>query len=93
MKQIDGITPKTTESPMPGMPMPAAEKLPRMSSGKKGRPRKVESRPYEGLFEASLKLDDGPTMWRITDLRAKVSGGDRTWTERAQCLVCGTKID
>ncbi|KAM4059486.1 ebs-bah-phd domain-containing protein [Hirsutella rhossiliensis] len=94
IKQIDGITPKTTESPVPGTPAPAVEKLPRLSSGKKGRPRKAtESRPYEGLFEASLKLDDGPTMWRITNLRANVSGGDRTWSERAQCLICGTKID
>lgn len=93
-KQLDAITPKTTESPAAGTPTPAAEKPPRRSTSKKGRPRKAaESRPYEGLFEASLKLDDGPTTWQITDLRANVWGGDRTWNERAQCLICGAKVD
>ncbi|KND90275.1 hypothetical protein TOPH_05085 [Tolypocladium ophioglossoides CBS 100239] len=95
VKQIDGITPKTTESPAPGTPanVNTAERLPRPSSVKKGRPKKsAESKPYEGLFDASLKLDDGPTAWQITDLR-DVSGGDRTWTESAKCLLCGIKID
>ncbi|PHH87753.1 hypothetical protein CDD83_8452 [Cordyceps sp. RAO-2017] len=93
-KQIDGITPKTTESPIPGTPAPVADKLPKSSTAKRGRMRKgAESKPYEGLFEATIKLDDGPTVWRVTDLRANVSGGDRTWAERARCLVCGTTID
>lgn len=93
-KQLDGITPKTTESPAPGTPTPLAERPSRWSSSKKGRSRKAaESRPYEGLFGASLKLDDGPTVWVITDLRTNVAGGDGSWTERARCLICGTEID
>lgn len=93
LKQIDGITPKTTESP--GTPTPtASERQSRASSVKRGRPRKApESKPYLGLFDAALKLDEGPTVWRITDLRANVSGGDCTWTESAYCLICSTKID
>lgn len=96
VKQIDGITPKTTESPAPGTPanVNAVEKPSRTSSVKRGRSKKsLESKPYEGLFEASLKLDDGPTAWQVTDLRKDVSGGDRTWTESAKCLFCGIKID
>ncbi|KAJ6445678.1 ebs-bah-phd domain-containing protein [Purpureocillium lavendulum] len=95
-KQLDGITPKATESPAPGTPSAAAvEKPSRSSSVKKSRGRKsvAETKPYEGLFEAKLKLDDGPTTWQITDLRQGVTGGDRTWTEPARCLVCGVKID
>ncbi|RDA93146.1 hypothetical protein CP533_4095, partial [Ophiocordyceps camponoti-saundersi (nom. inval.)] len=100
VKQMDGITPKTTESPMAGSPAvtaaaaSASEKPSRSSSVKKGRSRKAaDSKPYEGLFEATLKLDEGPTHWRIKDLRANVSTKCRNWTERAQCLVCGTVID
>ncbi|GJN72996.1 ebs-bah-phd domain-containing protein [Purpureocillium lilacinum] len=95
-KQLDGITPKATESPAPGTPIAATiEKPSRSSSVKRGRGKKaaVESKPYEGLFEAELILDNGPTAWQITDLRQGVTGGDRTWTQPATCLVCGTKID
>ncbi|RDA82488.1 hypothetical protein CP532_2312 [Ophiocordyceps camponoti-leonardi (nom. inval.)] len=97
VKQMDGITPKTTESPMTGSPAvtaAASEKPSRSSSVKKARSRKAaDSKPYEGLFEATLKLDEGPTHWRIKDLRTNVSTKCRSWTERAQCLVCGTAID
>ncbi|KJZ76597.1 hypothetical protein HIM_03933 [Hirsutella minnesotensis 3608] len=94
VKEVDGLTPKMTESPIPGTPNPVPEKISRSSSVKKGRSKKsADTKPYEGLFEASLKLDEGPTVWRITDLRPNVSGGDRSWTERAVCLICNAKID
>lgn len=49
--------------------------------------------PYRGLFEASLRLDDGPTTWRIRDLRSDVKGGEKMWLEEAFCFFCSKKID
>ncbi|PWI64528.1 hypothetical protein PCL_09577 [Purpureocillium lilacinum] len=49
-------------------------------------------RAYEGLFEARLDLQSVPTVWEVRDLRSDVSGGDRTWTENVNCLVCGSII-
>ncbi|KNB13663.1 hypothetical protein FOXG_14111 [Fusarium oxysporum f. sp. lycopersici 4287] len=58
------------------------------------RKKKIaDSKPYQGLFEANLKMQDGPTAWEIRDLRENVTGGDRTWTEEASCLECGANID
>ncbi|KAF5670770.1 hypothetical protein FCIRC_8866 [Fusarium circinatum] len=63
-------------------------------SVKKGRKKEISnSRPYIGLFEASLELQDGPTTWRINDLRENVTGDDKTWAEKALCLLCGAGID
>ncbi|EXK26396.1 hypothetical protein FOMG_17010 [Fusarium oxysporum f. sp. melonis 26406] len=63
-------------------------------SAKGGRKKKIaDSKPYQGLFEANLKLQDGPTAWEIRDLRENVTGGDKTWTEKASCLECGANID
>lgn len=55
-------------------------------------PSKTSGKPYEGLFEAALLLDVSPPMLEITDLRANVHGGEKTWQERIKCLVCGTEI-
>ncbi|PHH65457.1 hypothetical protein CDD81_2237 [Ophiocordyceps australis] len=93
LKQIDGITPKTTESPAPTLSAPVTDKPSRSSSIKKGRARRTTDKPYEGLFEATLKLDEGPTTWCIKDVRSHVPGDDRTWTENANCLICGHRID
>lgn len=50
--------------------------------------------PYRGLFEATLRLDDGPTAWRIRDLRTTVEeAGVKTWLEQAHCLFCSRLID
>ncbi|EXL65211.1 hypothetical protein FOPG_18555 [Fusarium oxysporum f. sp. conglutinans race 2 54008] len=58
------------------------------------RKKKIaDSKPYQGLFEANLKMQDGPTAWEIRDLRENVTGGDKTWTEEASCLECGANID
>ncbi|KAM6514290.1 hypothetical protein FALCPG4_015441 [Fusarium falciforme] len=78
MKQIDGNTPRTTESPAPETPLPAAEQTSRLSLVKKGCPKAAEGKPYEDLGEATLKLAVDPTVLQIRDLRPSVSGGDRT---------------
>ncbi|KAM0332124.1 hypothetical protein ACHAQA_002396 [Verticillium albo-atrum] len=53
--------------------------------------RKVNgAKPYEGLFEATLKVAEN--LVEITDLRDKVTGGAKVWTEPLVCLVCGTTI-
>lgn len=92
-KRSDVITPSTTMSPTPGMSAPAAKQPSRSPPTQKCHPKKVVGRkPYEGLFEAALQLDNGPTVWQITDLR-NGSGSDDTWTERAQCLVCRSEIE
>ncbi|KAK4116476.1 hypothetical protein N656DRAFT_794782 [Canariomyces notabilis] len=66
-----------------------------------GRPRKKGSeangesaRPWEGLFEASLKMMDiGPPLIEFKDLREGIVGGEKTWTEPVKCLLCGTKVN
>jgi hypothetical protein len=63
-------------------------------SAKRGRKKKIaDSKPYLGLFEANLKMQDGPTAWEIRDLRENVRGGDKIWAEKASCLECGANID
>lgn len=64
---------------------PAAER----GSVKKG----AKKEPYRGLFEATIRLNDGPTVWQIKDLRFNVSGGSKTWLEQAFCLFCSKAID
>ncbi|KAI1637933.1 hypothetical protein F4809DRAFT_640041 [Biscogniauxia mediterranea] len=67
-------------------------------SKSRGRPRKSEpndpnaSKPYEGLFKAVIINDAGPPLVEITDLRDNVTGGEKTWTEPLNCLLCGEKI-
>ncbi|KAL6405846.1 hypothetical protein AUP68_10985 [Ilyonectria robusta] len=62
-------------------------------TAKKSRKKNTDSRPYIGLFEATLKLDDGPTTWAIHDLRENVSGDEKIWNEQVHCLLCGVAID
>jgi hypothetical protein len=50
------------------------------------------SKPYLGLFSASILADATPPTIEITDLRDDVTGGDKVWTEQLSCLVCGTPI-
>ncbi|KAF4978058.1 hypothetical protein FZEAL_5523 [Fusarium zealandicum] len=93
-------TPRNTDTPTPG-PTPSRGSAQKgtiqastKSSAKKGRKKKaIDFKPYEGLFEASLKMNDGPTVWEIRDLRENVTGGDKTWTENAYCLLCSAVID
>lgn len=70
---------------------------------KPGRPRKKavdspaitdsKAKPYEGLFEATVRMDLSPPVLEITDLREGVEGGEKTWQEEINCLVCGTRIN
>lgn len=68
----------------------------RLKGGKaasaKKRRGKNDDKPYQGLFQASLVLSEGPIFWEITDLRPNIKGGERIWKERANCLVCNTTI-
>lgn len=66
-----------------------AQPRPEKSITKKG-PRKE---PYRGLFDASIRLDNGPTTWEVKDLRGNVESGVKTWLEKAHCLFCDQTID
>lgn len=90
--KADGETPKPTETPTP-VPQAAPVEVPtKLSSEKKNR-RKSTSKPWQGLFDATLKMNEGATHWVIEDLRKGIVGGDSTWTETADCLMCGVAID
>ena len=65
---------------------------------KKGRRRKPEaggssaSKPYLGRFEAVIRDDLSPPSVEIKDLREGVEGGEKSWTEPINCLVCHKAI-
>ncbi|KAG5999298.1 hypothetical protein E4U43_002159 [Claviceps pusilla] len=84
-----------TQTPTPGPPNSASQRSVKWpSTTKKSRGKKMaEEKPYQGLFQATLRMKEGPMAWEITDLRPNIKGGDRTWTERAACLVCKHLID
>ncbi|KAH7303006.1 hypothetical protein B0I35DRAFT_365619, partial [Stachybotrys elegans] len=94
VKQADGGTPRTAQTPTPG-PVATLVETPTKPVVEKKRRKKKNSdyKPYQGLFEASLKMNDGPTIWEIKDLRENVSGGEKTWTEQVRCLVCSKTIE
>jgi len=56
------------------------------------QPNKTEKNDCEGIFEANLKMNDGPTAWELRDLRLGESGRLSSWTEDARCLCCGATI-
>ncbi|KAF5694449.1 hypothetical protein FDENT_1178 [Fusarium denticulatum] len=76
--------------------IPSSSTTTALVKGPAKRSRKTniaDFKPYIGLFEASVKMQNGPTAWEINDLRDNVIGSDRTWTENARCLLCGAIID
>lgn len=91
-------TPQNTETPTPG-PTPmsntdaAGRSASKKSRSKKKNPSPSDYKPYQGLFTATLKMNEGPTVWEIVDLRDKVTGGVKAWSEKAQCLMCGSTIE
>ncbi|KAF9769327.1 hypothetical protein IL306_013268, partial [Fusarium sp. DS 682] len=90
-RETHGETGTPTRGPTPSRSIVNASAK---GSAKKGRKKKTgDSKPYLGLFEATLKMQDGPTAWEIRDLRENVTGGDEAWTEKAHCLLCGSTID
>lgn len=79
-------------------PLKAAQTKP--VSTKKGKSRKkgsealgVAGKPYQGLFEVSLRMDMSPPTLEFKDLREGVVGGERSWTEPIKCLMCGAPIN
>ena len=62
---------------------------------KKGLKANGESAwPWDGLFGAALKMADiGPPLIEFKDLREGVVSGEKTWTERVKCLLCGNQVN
>jgi hypothetical protein len=91
------VTSENTIADTTGKPATAGESTPGRKLGrplKKGSKANGESaRPWEGLFEAALKTADvGPPLIEFKDLREGVVGGEKTWTERVKCLLCGNQV-
>jgi len=61
---------------------------------KKKQKQKKGAKPYEGIFEASIKTDEDTAVLqiRITDLRATADEDKKTWVEDVSCLKCGSKV-
>jgi hypothetical protein len=95
VKEIVPETPLVTGNSTP-RPTPSKSIIatPAKRSAKNDNKKKMGSfKPYAGLFEANLRMQDGPTVWEIRDLRESVTGGEKTWTEKVHCLICGAVID
>jgi hypothetical protein len=95
VKEVIRETPLETKN---STPRPTSSKFinaaPAMGSAKNGRKKKTgDPKPYAGLFEATLKMQEGPTVWEIRGLRENVTGNDKSWTEKAYCLICGACIE
>lgn len=100
------LPPKQSEEdaePTPPAEPVAQPQQPRVVKPAKGVARRKDARrrassapvkaPYLDLFEANLRMADGPMAWEIKDLRQDVDGGVKTWTESASCLICNTNIE
>ncbi|QKD57457.1 uncharacterized protein FOBCDRAFT_277091 [Fusarium oxysporum Fo47] len=95
VKEVVRETPLETKSSTPRpTPSRSITAAPAKRSAKQGRKKKTgDYKPYAGLFEANLKMQEGPTAWEIRDLRENVTGGEKSWTEKVYCLICGTGIE
>jgi hypothetical protein len=52
-----------------------------------------DPKPWTGLFEVSVNAEQkGPPRMEFKDLREDVMGGEKTWTEPVNCLLCGTTV-
>lgn len=69
----------------------AAPKAGRSAAGRKKK-ADANPKPYEGLFDITLRLAESPSVAEIHDLRKDVKGGEKTWIEPLVCLVCGAMI-
>ncbi len=76
-------------------------KLNKATKAKPGRPRKKgletngeSAKPWLGLFEVNLKMQEGgPNLLEFKDLREGIVGGDKTWAEPMKCLVCRNELN
>ncbi|KAH6872034.1 hypothetical protein B0T10DRAFT_499817 [Thelonectria olida] len=59
----------------------------------KNRKESADFKPYVGPFRATLILDEGLTKWKICDSRDNILDGEKTWEEKAYCLLCGVIIN
>ncbi|KAL9561842.1 hypothetical protein ACKAV7_014104 [Fusarium commune] len=80
VKEVVRETPLETKNltprPTPSRSITAA---PAKGSAKQGRKKKTgDYKPYAGLFEANLKMQEGPTAWEIRDLCENVIGGEKS---------------
>lgn len=69
---------------------PTAETPRKPGRGRKKADHDMNAKPYEGLFEATFQPE--ADMFEIKDLRQGVEGGQKTWLEEVNCLVCGSRI-
>ncbi|KAM3549471.1 hypothetical protein ARSEF4850_008833 [Beauveria asiatica] len=85
-----GPTPPTAESPPPERPSDNKSLV-----RKKTARRRLPSSQYYwlGSFEADLRMNNGPMVWEIKDLRQDVTRGSKTWSEPAICLLCNHTIE
>lgn len=64
----------------------------RVPREKTGRPREADTKLYLELFQATLRMSDGPMVWEIKDLRPSFAGSAKTWSESVLCLLCGADM-
>lgn len=63
VKRAEEGTPRPTETPTPAPPPSAPDSVAKTTSAKKGRKRKsADYKPYQGLFTATLKMNEGPSV-------------------------------
>ena len=91
-------TNKYTNTDTPSKPATVGASTPGRKPGrslKNGSKANGESaRPWDGLFVATLKTADvGPPLIKFKDLREGVVGGEKMWTERVKCLLCGNEVN
>ncbi|KAL6790227.1 hypothetical protein GGI42DRAFT_219551 [Trichoderma sp. SZMC 28013] len=91
VKQREDESSKDTETPTPTPPN-TSDKCSKSALAKRGKCKKSLKKPWVGLFKATHKMNEGPLVWQVTDLREGVEGGEKKWTELAYCLLCGTLI-
>lgn len=91
VKQLGDESLKGLETPPPAPPNPS-HRLSKSALAKPGKRKESSKKPWGTLFEATLMIDGGPTVWQVTDLREGIEGGEKKWTEMAYCLLCDTLI-
>jgi hypothetical protein len=84
----------TTATDTPSKPAGNSNKPGRLQKKAGAEANGDGTRPWEGLFEASLKTADmGPPVIEFHDLRDSVVGGGKTWMEPVKCVLCGNQVN
>ncbi|TLD10340.1 hypothetical protein PgNI_06310 [Pyricularia grisea] len=104
--KTDGPIVKTSEEPASSVapsetPVPRARRgtstpnptpVPQKGGRGRGRGRRKADKPYEGHFEAKTRMDLTPPVIEITDMRESIVGGQKSWEEPMDCLICKKRI-